>query len=260
MPAQRADKNTVNDSEINHFAKDSSHWWDENGPFKPLHRLNPARLSYIREQICSHFDLDTESLKPLSGLDVLDVGCGGGIVSEPMARMGGNVTGLDADENAINVARDHAAQSGLDIIYHAQSTSGLPESSDKRYDVVLALEIVEHVDNVADFVDQCVNLCKDGGLVIFSTLNRTAKSYALGIVAAEQILHWVPKGTHDWKKFLRPHELATYIQATAARPQNMRGLIFNLLKNDFELSDTDYDVNYFMTAAKSAAATKKASK
>lgn len=248
MPFHGADKKTVNAQEIDRFAKDSSHWWDENGPFKPLHRLNPARLSYIREQICDHFGRDTETMNPLEGLDILDVGCGGGIVCEPMARMGGTVTGLDADKNAIEIARDHAEQAGLEITYHAQSTSGLLESNQKRYDIVLALEIVEHVDNVADFVAQCVALCKKDGLVIFSTLNRTVKSYALGVVAAEHILHWVPKGTHDWKKFLRPYELATYIQDTEARPLNMKGLIFNPLKNDFELSDKDYDVNYFMTA------------
>lgn len=242
---------TVNQDEISHFAKDSAHWWDEDGPFKPLHRLNPVRLSFIRKEICSHFDLDEDNMRPFEALDILDIGCGGGIVCEPMARMGGNVTGADADETAIAVAKDHAALSELAIEYIAASATELLEAK-KRYDVVLALEIVEHVDQVEDFVKQCIDLCKPGGIVIFSTLNRTAKSFALGIVAAEHILRWVPKGTHQWKKFLRPYELATYIQQTEiARPKHMRGLVFNPFKNEFEMSGTDYDVNYFMTAVKS---------
>ena len=246
MPAN----GTVNKEEITHFAKDSAHWWDESGPFKPLHRLNPTRLSFIREKICAHFKIDSDNLKPFEGLKILDIGCGGGIVCEPMARMGGNVTGIDADENAINVATEHAELSDLDITYKASSTEEQTKMI-KQYDVVLALEILEHVDNVGDFVQQCVDLCKSGGIIIFSTLNRTAKSYALGIVAAEHILHWVPKGTHQWEKFLKPYELATHIQTTKdARPYEMKGLIFNPLKNEFSLSDTDYDVNYFMTAIK----------
>ena len=199
MPVNGTINSTVNKEEIDHFAKDSARWWDENGPFRPLHRLNPARLSYIREQICEHFGLDTENMKPFEGLSILDVGCGGGIVCEPMARMGGKVTGIDADAEAVKVATEHAKQMGLDITYRASSTDEQTKLI-KQYDVVLALEIVEHVDNVGDFIAQCVDLCKTGGILIFSTLNRTAKSYALGIIAAEHILHWVPKGTHQWER------------------------------------------------------------
>ncbi len=259
MPVNGTVNNTVNKEEIHHFAKDSAHWWDEHGPFKPLHRLNPVRLSYIRAEICAHFGLDDEDMKPFAGLDILDVGCGGGIVCEPMARMGGNITGIDADDAAIKVAVEHAAQTGLDITYNASSTDEQTKLI-KQYDVVLALEILEHVDNVTAFISQCVDLCKTGGIIIFSTLNRTTKSYALGIVAAEHILHWVPKGTHQWEKFLRPYELATHIQNTKARPQHMKGLIFNPLKNEFALSDKDFDVNYFMTATKMASKTEKAQK
>lgn len=244
------DKSSVNQEEINHFAADSAEWWDENGPFKPLHRLNPTRLSYIRDQICAHFNR-TDSLKPFTGLDILDIGCGGGLVCEPMARLGANVTGADADAQAIDIAQTHAKLGELDIIYRAAPAETLLKEG-KKFDVVLALEIVEHVDNVQDFVQSCADLCKPGGMIIFSTLNRTPKSFALGIIAAERILRWVPKGTHQWKKFLRPSELATLIQNIDARPDNMSGLIFNPLKGSFELSERDIDVNYFMTAVKSA--------
>lgn len=236
--------------EIENFAKDSAHWWDDKGPFAPLHRLNPVRLAHIRAQIDAHYGLDGKSLKPFTGLSILDAGCGGGLVCEPMARLGGDVTGVDADSNAINVARAHAKQSGLTIDYHDGTTFDLVGGK-KRFDVVLALEIAEHVPDLQAFVQSCVDLCKPGGLIIFSTLNRTPKSFALGIVAAEYILRWVPRGTHDWKKFIKPSELARALSQAGATPGMMTGLVYDpLATKNFRLSASDLSVNYFMSATR----------
>lgn len=236
--------NSIDEQEVSQFSKDAEHWWDENGPFAPLHRLNPARLSYIKEQICNHYGLDTQNLKPLQKLSVLDIGCGGGLVCEPMARMGAKATGVDADPIAIEVATNHAQQSDLKIEYLNKTA----EELNKTYDVVLALEIIEHVQNPDEFVQSCTKLVKPGGLIIFSTLNRTPKSFVLGIVAAEYILNWVPKRTHSWKKFIKPSELAKSVRQHGLKPLDISGLIFNPLSGDFEMSKTDVDVNYFMTA------------
>ena len=237
---------TVDQDEINHFSKDSEHWWDENGPFAPLHRLNPVRMKFIRNAVAHHYGLETSTASALKGLKILDIGCGGGLVSEPLARMGANVTGIDADKTAIKVATAHAKSSGLKIDYRAKSTDTLKG----QFDVVLALEIVEHVASVDKFVDECVGLCRPDGLLVMSTLNRTPKSFALGIVAAEYILRWVPVGTHNWKKFVRPSELANALRHAGATPQDVKGLRLHPLKNEFEVVENDIDVNYFMTATK----------
>jgi len=237
---------TVDQKEIQNFSKDSSHWWDINGPFKPLHRLNPVRLGYIKEQICAHYKRDSNALTPYDALDILDIGCGGGLVCEPIARLGAKTTGIDADENAIQVAQDHAQQFDLEIEYKTTSSDELVKQ-EKRYDVVLALEIIEHVSDPDAFVKSVLGLCKPGGLVIFSTLNRTPKSFALGIVAAEYILGWVPKGTHHWKKFIKPSELASLLRKNQTRPDNITGLTFSPIQNEFSLSQKDLDVNYFMS-------------
>ncbi len=240
----------VDRKEIENFAKDSSHWWDEKGPFAPLHRLNPVRLSHIRQQVDAHFGLDEKSLKPFTGLSILDAGCGGGLVCEPMARLGADATGVDADGNAIAVARRHAAQSGLSIDYHDGTTFDLLNGK-KRFDVVLALEIAEHVPDLQSFVQSCADLCKPDGLLIFSTLNRTPKSFALGIVAAEYILRWVPRGTHDWKKFIKPSELARALSHAGTTPGAMTGLVYDPLSaHGFRLSEDDLSVNYFMSAVR----------
>lgn len=243
-------QNAIDPEEIAHFAKDSGKWWDENGPFRPLHRLNPVRMAYIRGQICAHFDRpDDDNLTPLKGLRVADIGCGGGLVCEPLARMGAAVTGIDADESAVAVARDHALQGGLAIDYIAGDAASVQD----QFDVVLALEIIEHVSDPEIFMASVMRLCRPGGLVICSTLNRTAKSFALGVVAAEYILGWVPRGTHNWRKFVRPSELAALIRGAGAVPLGVRGLVFDPLRNGFGLSDNDLDVNYFMTARKEGA-------
>lgn len=237
---------SVRKEEIAHFSKDAGRWWDPEGPFAPLHRLNPARMGHIRAEICRHYELDQASLKPFDGFSVLDVGCGGGLVAEPLARLGATVTGIDADETAIGVARMHAVQVGLNIDYQAVAAEDITEA----YDVVLALEIIEHVANPAEFVKTCARLVKPGGLVIFSTLNRNPKSFLLGVVAAEYILRWVPRGTHNWRQFIKPSELAKAARAAGLEPATISGLMFNPLKGEFEISATDIDVNYFMSARK----------
>ena len=235
---------TVLKSEVEKFSKDAPRWWDETGPFKPLHRLNPARMGYIREQICRHYDLDEKSLKPFKGLSILDAGCGGGLVCEPLARLGGDVTGVDADPVAIEVAKNHAGLSGLEIEYKNQSLENLKT----KYDVVLALEIIEHVDNPAEFVKTIARLVKPGGLAVFSTLNRTPRSFALGIIAAEYVLNIVPRGTHSWRRFVKPSELARCLRAAGMEPKNISGMVYNPLTGDFSISKDNMAVNYFMTA------------
>jgi 2-polyprenyl-6-hydroxyphenyl methylase/3-demethylubiquinone-9 3-methyltransferase len=232
--------------EISQFSKDAGRWWDEAGPFAPLHRMGPARLSYIRAQICAHFGRDEKALKPFEKLSVLDIGCGGGLICEPLARLGAQVTGADADAKAIEVARTHAEQSGLKIDYHNKAAEDLSET----YDVVLALEIIEHVRDPQAFVESCARLLKPGGIVIFSTLNRTPKSFALGIVAAEYILRWVPTGTHDWKKFIRPSELARHARHAGLNTGNISGIVFKPFSGDFAISKTDMGVNYFLSATR----------
>ena len=238
--------NSVDQKEIQQFSKDSDQWWDEKGPFAPLHRLNPVRLSYIKAQICEHFGRDLKALDAYNGLDILDVGCGGGLVCEPLARLGANATGADADAQAIEVAKAHAKENGLSIAYENKPAEAL----DKKFDVVLALEIIEHVSDPVEFVASISNLVKPGGLVIFSTLNRNPKSFLLGIVAAEYVLRWVPTGTHSWKKFIKPSELSRYARAASIKPHNITGLIYNPVSDVFSLSKTDIDVNYLLSAKK----------
>ena len=238
---------TANPLEIEKFQKDSARWWDEDGPFKPLHKLNPVRIDYIKRQICNHFGRDYEAFDSFDGLSILDIGCGGGLICEPMARLGGTVTGLDADAQAIQVAKTHAQDEDLNIAYQCETTTAHLKNG-AQYDVVLALEIIEHVDDPAAFVGEVVKLCKSGGLIIFSTLNKTAQSYALGIIGAEYILRWVPRGTHDWQKFIKPSALATMVQAAGAKPHDTCGLVFSPLKNEFVLSKRNLAVNYFMSA------------
>ena len=233
----------TNAEEIENFESKADQWWDTEGPSKPLHKLNPTRIGYIKGQICAHFGRDFENFNALDGLTILDVGCGGGLVCEPLARLGATVTGIDAGEKAIAVAQDHAAQNNLDITYKCETS----DDHEGQYDVVLALEIIEHMDDVAAFVASVCKLVKKDGLVIFSTLNRTAKSYALGIVAAEYILRWVPTGTHEWKKFVKPSELARHASAQGIQVQDITGLTYNPLIDHFSLSKNDVSVNYFMS-------------
>jgi 2-polyprenyl-6-hydroxyphenyl methylase / 3-demethylubiquinone-9 3-methyltransferase len=242
-------ENTVDPAEIARFSALADAWWDPKGEFAPLHRFNPVRLGYIRDRVCEHFNRDNRSLKPLEELTVLDVGCGGGLVTEPIARMGATASAIDASERNIRVASLHAEQGGLDIDYRAAAAETLAAEK-KQFDVVLALEIVEHVADVDLFMASCVALTKPDGLLIVATLNRTAKAYALAIVGAEYVLRWMPRGTHQWKKFQKPSELAQSLNGNDAEIIDMTGVTYNPLKDDWRLS-RDVAVNYMLCATKS---------
>jgi 2-polyprenyl-6-hydroxyphenyl methylase/3-demethylubiquinone-9 3-methyltransferase len=238
---------SVSIEEVSRFSRDAEDWWNPEGKFRPLHRLNPVRLRYVRDQVCTHFNHDPAWRQPFQGLDVLDVGCGGGLLTEPMTRLGARMTGLDASEEAIVVARRHAREQGLEVEYRADNVEDLARGK-KRYDVVTALEIAEHVADLDSFIEALSRLLKPNGMLIMSTLNRTPKSFLLGIVAAEYILRWVPRGTHQWKKFIRPSELVNKLENNGLRSIDLTGLIFNPLTGEFEISKSDLGVNYMLTA------------
>lgn len=242
---------TRNDAEIEQFDRLAAEWWDESGPFKPLHRLNPVRMAYIRDQF-TDMPAPRSSKRarhPLSGLRIADIGCGGGIVSEPLARMGAHVTGVDAGAENIAAARRHAEAMGLTIDYKAMTAEDLAATK-AQFDAVTALEIIEHVEEPAFFVAACASLLKPGGRIVLSTLNRTPASFALGIVAAEYVLGWVPRGTHDWRKFVRPSELARMCEDAGLRIVDITGMVYRPVNGTFSLSKTDVAVNYFLSAVK----------
>jgi 2-polyprenyl-6-hydroxyphenyl methylase/3-demethylubiquinone-9 3-methyltransferase len=241
--------NTVDDAEIAKFSRMAAEWWNPAGPFKPLHWLNPVRVGYIRDRAVAHFGRDGRSVTPLSGLSVLDIGCGGGLVAEPLARLGGTVTAVDADSTAIAAARLHAAERDIAVDYRVDSAEALVAAG-LGFDLVLALEIVEHVADRSAFVQNLASLTRPGGLLVMSTLNRTLKSRLLGIGVAEHILRWVEPGTHDWRKFVRPSELARSLRAAGFAVADLTGLVFDPLRGEFRLSAHDVDVNYFATAAR----------
>ena len=238
---------TIDQAEIEKFSRIAATWWNPDGPFRPLHRLNPVRLAYVHDQACRHFDRDARAAAPLKGLTALDIGCGGGLVAEPLARMGAKVTGIDADAQAIAVAKTHSADRGLAIDYQIGSAEVLAVAG-RRFDLVTALEIVEHVADREMFLDTLVGLVAPEGLVILSTLNRSLKSLVLGIGVAEHLLRWVEPGTHDWRKFVRPSELARGLRTAGLDPVDLTGLVFDALKGEFRLRAGDVGVNYLMTA------------
>ena len=239
--------NTIDPAEVAKFQALAETWWDMDGKMAPLHKFNPARLGYIRHRIIDHFGKDTDTLKPLENLSVLDVGCGGGILAEPLARMGGSVTGIDVTKDLINVAKLHAGESGLNITYEHTSAETLADAG-QQYDVVLCSEVIEHVPDPQALVSTLSKLVKPNGILFISTINRTYKSYALAIVGAEYILRWLPKGTHEWNKFLRPSEIAHMASNTHMTVNNMSGLCLNILKWQWQENPRDLDVNYIMTA------------
>lgn len=242
---------TLNTAEVAQFEQIADRWWDEDGPLKPLHRLNPVRLAYIRRMATAHFNLDPANRTPLSGLDVLDIGCGGGLVCEPMARLGARVTGVDAGAANIEAAKAHAQSENLSINYEAVTAEQYAVKNKGRFDIVMALEIIEHVDNPDIFVQNVVKLAKPGGLIIASTLNRTPESFALGIVAAEYILRWLPRGTHDWKKFIKPSEFAAHLRRGDAGVVDITSFGFNPKTRAFGEEKGPPKVNYMICATRS---------
>lgn len=238
---------TLDQREVDRFDSIAEEWWDRDGKFKPLHKLNPARISYIREQLLTHFARNAASNPPLSGLAIADIGCGGGLIAEPLTRLGAKVTGIDPSAESIEAAKRHASAGNLDIEYINGTAEEIAKSG-RRFDAVLALEVVEHVNDPGMFIDICKSLVKPGGLLVLSTLNRTAKSFALGIVAAEYLLRWLPRGTHDWSRFLTPDELENLLAKHGLIPLNRCGTNYNPLTDMWKLGE-DCGVNYFMTAS-----------
>ncbi|MFC5066840.1 bifunctional 2-polyprenyl-6-hydroxyphenol methylase/3-demethylubiquinol 3-O-methyltransferase UbiG [Flaviflagellibacter deserti] len=239
---------SVDSEEVARFAATAEEWWNPRGPYAPLHRLNPARLTYVRDRLCEHFGRDPKNIRSLKGLRILDVGCGGGILSEPLTRLGAKVTGIEPAEESIEIARTHAKESGLKIDYRP-TTAEKVLAADETFDVVIASEVIEHVADPAGFVRTLSALAKPGGLVLFSTLNRTLKSYALAIVGAEYILRWVPPKTHDWQKFVTPGELRRFVRSAGLNVSDVSGMIYDPLRGEWRLGP-DTDVNYWLTAVK----------
>lgn len=244
-----APQSSIDAAEVAKFEAMAAEWWDPKGKFKPLHMLNPVRLDYIAGQIAAEFARDRRSLRPFEGLRLLDIGCGGGLVSEPMARLGAGVTGADAAEGNIRIARLHAEQSGLKIDYRATTAEALLDAGE-RFDVVLALEIVEHVADPQAFVTTCARLLRPGGLLVASTLNRTPQSFAAAIVGAEWVMRWLPRGTHDWRRFIRPDDLAGMFAAAGVRVVDRAGMVFNPVTFGWSLSPRDLSVNYLMAGVR----------
>lgn len=236
---------TVDPAEVDRFSRIADEWWDPAGKFAPLHRLNPVRIGYVRDRVAAHWQRDPLGGDPLQGLSLLDIGCGGGLLSEPMTRLGASVTGVDASERNIAVAGLHAERVGLAIDYRQGTAEALAQSG-AQFDVVLALEIVEHVADVDLFLESCGRLVKPGGLLFLSTLNRTAKAWALAIAGAEYVLGWLPRGTHDWKKFLKPSEVARGLRAGGIETREIVGVVYAPLSRKWSLNRDDLDVNYML--------------
>ena len=235
--------NTVDPGEVAKFEAMAAEWWDPNGKFKPLHMLNPCRLDYITAQIAAEFDRDLTGPEPFRGLRLLDIGCGGGLLSEPMARLGAQVVGADAAGGNIPVAQVHARQAGLEIDYRHTTAEDIAAQGE-RFDVVLNMEVVEHVADPQGFLGVCRDLLVPGGLMVCSTINRNAKSYAVAIVGAEMVMRWLPPGTHEWSKFITPDELFEMLRGAGLEPLDRKGFVFNPLRWDWAISDRDLSVNY----------------
>jgi 2-polyprenyl-6-hydroxyphenyl methylase/3-demethylubiquinone-9 3-methyltransferase len=243
---------SVDPAEVEQFDAIAEEWWNPDGPVRPLHRLTPIRLAYLRDRIGDHFGRDVGAERPFAGLSGVDIGCGGGLVSEPLARLGLAVTGVDPGANNIASARAHAAGQDLAIDYRAGTPEDLAAAGN-RYDVVLALEIVEHVADRRAFIGTCAELARPGGLLIVSTINRTAKAFVLAIVGAEYVLRWLPRGTHDWQRFITPDELAALLRGAGLEPVDARGFVFDPLGWSWRLSARDLSVNYVTASLRPAA-------
>jgi 2-polyprenyl-6-hydroxyphenyl methylase/3-demethylubiquinone-9 3-methyltransferase len=237
---------SVDATEVERFSRHATDWWNPRGPLAALHKLNPVRLAYIRDRTAARFGRDPEKLDCLAGLRMLDIGCGGGILSEPLARLGVEIVGADPAEDNIAAARAHAEDGGIAVDYRATTAEELAAQAE-RFDVVLAMEVVEHVTDVPLFVETCASMVKPGGLMIAATLNRTLKSFALAIVGAEYVLRWLPRGTHQWDKFVTPAELEMAVENSGLRVTGERGVIYNPFADRWQLS-SDMDVNYMLVA------------
>lgn len=240
---------TVDPAEVAKFEAMAAEWWDPTGKFKPLHMMNPVRLDYITNQIAAEFGRDLNDVEPFKGLRLLDIGCGGGLLSEPMARLGATVIGADAAAGNIPVAQVHAEQMGLEIDYRNCTAESLAAAGE-QFDVVLNMEVVEHVADPLAYLTACQQLLKPGGLMVASTMNRNPKSYMVAIIGAEHIMRWLPKGTHEWSKFITPDELADLIAAAGLNVVDRMGMVFNPLGWSWSLSSQDLSVNYAMTSVK----------
>lgn len=241
---------SVDPQEVAQFAALADTWWDADGPMRPLHALNPVRIGYIRMQFLNHFGIATNDMQPFAGRRMLDVGCGGGLVAEPLARLGGQVTAIDAAAPSIEVARTHAAAAGLSIEYRATTAEALLAEG-KQFDIVTALEIVEHVADPAAFLATCARLVAPGGLLVLSTLNRTPQAFGLAILGAEYLLRMLPRGTHSWRKFRKPSELAAPLRASGLSVTDVSGVAFSPLTGDWALTPS-LAVNYMLTATRPA--------
>ena len=237
---------SVNKKEIEKFSKMAAEWWDPSGKFKPLHKFNPIRIQYIKENIISNFKLKIKK-KPLDKINILDIGCGGGLLSEPMTRLGANVTGIDASSKNINIAKHHAKKNNLKINYICSSPEKLKIK--KKFDVILNMEIVEHVEDINFFINSCSKLLKKNGLMFIATLNKTLKSYMFAIIGAEYVLRWLPIGTHDWEKFVKPEELKKILIKNNLKLEKLDGMNFNIIKDEWSVS-SDTSINYIAKSIK----------
>ncbi|KPD14409.1 bifunctional 2-polyprenyl-6-hydroxyphenol methylase/3-demethylubiquinol 3-O-methyltransferase UbiG [Phaeobacter sp. 11ANDIMAR09] len=245
----QAPQSTVDLAEIAKFEAMAAEWWDPNGKFKPLHMLNPCRLDYITSQIAGEFDRDLTDPEPFKGLRLLDIGCGGGLLCEPMARLGAEVTGADAAAGNLPVARLHAEQTGLTIDYRHTTAEDMAAAGE-QFDVVLNMEVVEHVADPLSYLTATKDLLKPGGLEICSTINRNPKSYAMAIFGAEVVMRWLPRGTHEWHKFITPDELCDLLSKAGLTPVDRKGFVFNPLSWNWSISDRDLSVNYVTASIK----------
>ena len=247
-----ASKSSIDPAEVERFSRIAAEWWDPRGKFAPLHRFNPVRLGFIRDQALYRFQRDPKARRPFEGLRLLDIGCGGGLLSEPMTRLGFQVTGVDASERNIGTASAHAAEQGLSIDYRASTAEALIEAGEAAFDVILNMEVIEHVADPGDYLRSCAQLLKPGGLMIVATLNRTLKAFALAKLGAEYVLRWLPVGTHDWNKFLTPDELRGFLSDQPVVVDGPFGVVFNPLTGRWTESG-DVGVNYMMTVVRDAA-------
>jgi 2-polyprenyl-6-hydroxyphenyl methylase/3-demethylubiquinone-9 3-methyltransferase len=238
--------NSVNKKEIEKFSKMAAEWWDPSGKFKPLHKFNPIRIRYIKENIINSFKLKSKK-KPLDKINILDIGCGGGLLSEPMTRLGANVTGIDASSKNINIAKLHAKKNKLKINYLCSSPEKL--KIQKKFDVILNMEIVEHVEDINFFINSCSKLLKKNGLMFVATLNKTLKSYLFAIIGAEYVLRWLPIGTHDWEKFVKPEDLKKILNKNNLKLEKLDGMNFNIISDEWSVS-SDTSINYIVKSIK----------